>query len=86
MKERFASLKRRRSKAQEPSDVQLRIIQACREAPEKVLASLGTSEEGLTDKKAALLLKRYGPNELAEHKINIWRIIFNQAKDPITTR
>ncbi|MBR4399890.1 MAG: magnesium-translocating P-type ATPase [Aeriscardovia sp.] len=83
MKERFASLKRRRSKAQEPSEVQLRIIQACREAPEKVLASLGTSEEGLTDKKAALLLKRYGPNELAEHKINIWRIIFDQAKDPI---
>ena len=83
MKERFATLKRRKLKAQEAGDVQLRVIQACKETPEKVLESLNTSEEGLSTKRAASLLRRYGPNELAEHKINIWKIIFDQAKDPI---
>ena len=83
MKERFAFLRKRKPETQESADGQVRIIEACRKTPEQVLENLNASEEGLSTKKASSLLRRYGPNELAEHKINIWKIIFDQAKDPI---
>ena len=83
MKERFASLRRKKSDLQAAADDQVRIIKACQQSPSQVLENLNASEDGYSSKQASALLKHYGPNELAEHKINIGKIIFDQAKDPI---
>lgn len=74
---------RKKSKIQEAGAGEAKVIWACRLDAAQVMKDLNTSEEGLSAKQAAQAAKRYGPNVLAEHKINLWKIIYDQVKDPI---
>ena len=50
---------------------------------ERVLADLGTSEEGRKPQEALRLLRQYGYNEIAARKISQWQIFFRQFKSPL---
>ena len=58
MKERFASLRRKKSDLQAAADDQVRIIKACQQSPSQVLENLNASEDGYSSKQASALLKR----------------------------
>lgn len=49
----------------------------------RILKELNTSENGLSEREAALRLKKDGPNELAVKKLSGWRIFFKQFQSPL---
>ncbi|MBP2386274.1 magnesium-translocating P-type ATPase [Paeniglutamicibacter kerguelensis] len=56
---------------------------AARQAVERVLLDLKSSEKGLSDGEAARRLAVVGPNALRTHKTNPWSVLWRQLRSPI---
>ena len=49
----------------------------------EVLASLGTSETGLSAAEAAARLSRFGPNSLRTHRVSAWAVLRRQLNNAV---
>ena len=54
------------------------------ESVDEVMAELGASKEGLTEKESLLALEKYGFNEVKSRNVNAIQVFVRQLKSPFT--
>lgn len=80
---KFTETKKSAVPTNNAGDADLQVVQAGRKPVADVLREYNTSAAGLTSKQAAGRLETYGPNDLAAHKVSIWKLLWEQVKDPM---
>ena len=50
---------------------------------DRLFASFRTSKDGLSEEEARRRLERFGPNELASHDVQAWRVALRQFRSPM---